>query len=229
MADAFQQSGADGPVFGWTPADGLSSFLRIVGPQTLTGIPANNGSPAPYPSFQSYLNGPVAAGTACTVSGSAGVGAPAPQPNNVDYVYSGTFASDDSGGYTLTLTGTMTERGVTPAEPYGLYADSSGNTTAQQLPPNLPVTLVLSAGAYDNNTYSADASAFTVGQSSDPKGPNYLAPDLVPYTKNSPYANIAGDLPETPPYQSSAGSQLVVGTPFAPNADKAASPVVFPS
>lgn len=186
MANAFQQYASQELSFGWTPGtDSLSNFVRVVGPQTLT---ADNGSAAPYPSFKPYLDALVKAAQSYTISGSAGVGAPAPANNNVSYDYSGSFASDNQNGYTLTLSGSMS------GTPYGLYTDSDGVTTAQALPSGLPVTLALPEGAYDDNIYSAQANAFAVGQSTNPSGANYLAPDLVQYTKNSPYATIAGDL-----------------------------------
>ena len=183
MTAAFQQSG---PSFGWSPSDTMETFLRAVGPQTLTAL--NQGPPAPYPSFAPYLDTLVKAAQSYTITGTSGVGAPAPVGNSATYDYSGAFSGNSMAGYALTLSGSMT--GI----PWGLSTNADGVTTAEALPVGLPVTLQLDAGAFDNNIYSAQANAFTVGQSSDATKPDYLPPSLIPYTKNSPYANIAGDL-----------------------------------
>ena len=192
MADAFQQVSGGAASFGWNPtSDSLADFLRVIGPQTFTG---NGGSPAPYPSFAKYLSALEAAATSFTISGVGGVGTPAPANNNVRYDYTGTVASDGSGGYVVAFTGTTTA--VSPNTddgPYGLYTDSKGVTSSAQLPANLPVTLQLTASTLDNDVYGAVATAFTVGQSADPKGTGYIAPGLVEYTPNSAYANLAGD------------------------------------
>ena len=192
MADAFQQVSGGNATFGWNPTtDSLSDFLRVIGPQTFTG---DGGSPAPYPSFAGYLAALEQAGTTFTISGVGGVGSPAPANNSVAYQYTGTVVSDGSGGYLVAFTGTTTAVAPnTDDGPYGLYTDSSGTTTAAQLPANLPVTLALTAATLDNDIYGAVATAFTVGQSSNDKDPGYIAPDLVPYTANSAYANLAGD------------------------------------
>lgn len=192
MANAFQQSSKTGPSYGWSPATGsLTDFLRAIGPQTFTG---DGGSPAPYPSFKSYLGALQTAGTTFTISGIGGVGAPAPANNSVSYDYTGTVASDGSGGYVVAFTGTTTAVAPnTQNGPYGLYTNASGATTAKQLPANLPVTLALTAATLDNDIYGAVATAFTVGQSTNPTGPGYIDPSLVQYTANSAYANLAGD------------------------------------
>ncbi|HET6764204.1 MAG TPA: fibronectin type III domain-containing protein [Longimicrobiaceae bacterium] len=192
MANAFQQVSGNAPSFGWNPTTGsLADFLRVIGPQTFTG---DGGSPAPYPSFAGYLAALETAGTTFTISGVGGVGSPAPANNSVTYDYTGTVASDGSGGYLVAFTGTTTA--VSPNTddgPFGLYTDSTGTTTAAQLPANLPVTLALTAATLDNDIYGAVATAFTVGQSTDPKGSGYIDPTLVEYTANSAYANLAGD------------------------------------
>lgn len=193
MSAAFQENSGGTPTFGWNPTtDSLSSFLRVIGPQTFTG---DGGSPAPYPSFGDYLNALEQAGTEFTINGVGGVGSPAPANNNVIYDYTGTVTSDGNGGYIVAFTGTTT---AVPSNtngngPFGLYTDSNGTTTDAQLPANLPVTLNLTAGTLDNDIYGAVATAFTVGQSTDSQKPNYLPPDLVNYTANSAYANLAGD------------------------------------
>ena len=182
---AFQQSATNGPVSGWTQTDGLSNFLRVLGPQTMAAASSTN-SPAPYPSFSSYLASVTNAGNTFTVSGVAGVGAPAPQPNSTSYDYSGTFTSDDNGGYVLTLTGTTAPVSpATNAGPYGLYTDSSNTTTAQELPASLGVVLTLPASSLDLDIYGAVATSFSVE--------NLPAADAN-YAANSIYATIAGDI-----------------------------------
>lgn len=192
MTAAFQENSGGSPAFGWNPTtDSLTDFLRVIGPQTFTG---DGGSPAPYPSFRAYLTALEQAGTEFTISGVGGVGAPAPANNNVSYDYTGTVQSDGNNGFIVAFTGTTTAVAPnTENGPYGLYTDSDGTTTAKQLPPNLPVTLNLTATTLDNDIYGAVATAFTVGQSTDPNGSGYLPSDLTKYTANSAYANLAGD------------------------------------
>lgn len=192
MTQAFQQYSGGALSYGWNPSTGsLSDFLRVIGPQTFTG---DGGSPAPYPSFGGYLNALATAGTQFTISGIGGVGSPAPANNSVSYQYTGTVASDGNGGYIVAFTGTTTAVAPNTSDgPYGLYTDSSGTTTAAQLPANLPVTLNLTQASLDNDVYGAVATAFTVGQSTDPNGAGYISPTLVNYTANSAYANLAGD------------------------------------
>ena len=163
----------------------LSNFYRVLGPGT---IASNNGSPAPYPSFSDYLTALATSGQSFTVTGTAGVGSPAPADNAVTYTYSGSFASDNANGFTLTLTGT------TSGYPYGLYTDSKGNTTDQALPTNLTVTVALPAGSFDTNIYAAPADAFTVALSSSSQSPTGLPTDWANYVPNSAYATIAGDI-----------------------------------
>lgn len=193
MASAFQQVSKTGTLsYGWTPdVSPLSSFVRLLGPQTLT---ASNSPPAPYPSFASYLNALVASGQSFTLTGIGGVGAPAPSNNSVSYSYTGSVASDREGGYLINLTGTTTA--VSPNlvnTPYGLAPDAQNTLQCALLPANLPVTLALAAGAFDNAIYAAEATAYAVGQSTSSSGPSYLEPSLVPYAQNSVYASIAGD------------------------------------
>ena len=57
QSGALMQQGTNGPVGGWTPADGMTGFLRALGPGEIAAVSDGNpsGSPAPYPSFASYL------------------------------------------------------------------------------------------------------------------------------------------------------------------------------
>lgn len=192
MPASFQQYTGGQLGYNWTPGtDPLKAFVRAVGPQTLA---AQNGTPAPYPSFSGYLGALATAGTTFTLAGIGGVGSPAPANNSVSYSYTGQVTSDGNGGYLVQLAGTTSPVAPNTANtPYGLVTDSAGVTTAEALPADLPVTLALAAGALDNDIYGAAASAYTVGQSSNPQGPGYLDPNLAPYSQNSAYANIAGD------------------------------------
>lgn len=180
MGDAFM------PTVSGTSVD-LSTFQRVLGPGTIAST-ATGGSPAPYPSFSGYIASLVANQQSFTVSGTAGVGTPAPTNNAVTYSYTGSFSSDSAGGYSLVLTGT------TSGMPYGLYTDTSGTTTAQQVPSNLTVTLALPAASLDINTYAAPATSFTVALSSTSQEPANLPSDWQNYVSNSVYATIAGDI-----------------------------------
>lgn len=174
------------PTVSGTSVD-LSNFQRVLGPGTIASS-ATDGSPAPYPSFSGYIAALVTGKQSFTVSGTAGVGAPAPTDNAVTYSYTGSFSSDGAGGYVLTLTGT------TSGMPYGLYTDTSGTTSAQQLPSNLTVTLALPAASLDINIYAAPATSFTVALSSSSQQPTSLPTDWQEYVANSVYATIAGDI-----------------------------------
>ncbi len=85
---------------GWTPSQGVSPFIRVMGPSLLASN-STTGSPAPYPSYASYLASLV--GQSFADNGFSNAGCPA-----IPYSYNGKFASDGKGGYTVTLTGTTT-------------------------------------------------------------------------------------------------------------------------
>jgi len=57
MTDSFFEVGATDPESGWDPdTDSMDTFLRAKGPNQLAAVPGNGFSPAPYPSFASYLD-----------------------------------------------------------------------------------------------------------------------------------------------------------------------------
>jgi hypothetical protein len=176
---------------GWNPnADDLTTFARVLGPQTLAALPSAlpaptpalpgscpaqaANSPTPFPSFAAYL-GSVVGGSPFTVTGSNGVGGMTPTA----YTYQGTITSDGAGGYTIQLSGTMNT-----ASPYGPPYGMDADNNLKQLPANLSVTVSLTAGQMDNYIYGATATSFTVTN---------LPADDLPYVANSVYANIAGD------------------------------------
>lgn len=107
MGSAFRPSG-------WTPSQGVSPFIRVMGPSLLASN-STTGSPAPYPSYASYLASLV--GQSFADNGFSNAGCPA-----IPYSYKGKFASDGNGGYAVTLTGT------TSGAPCGI---PPGATTAQ--------------------------------------------------------------------------------------------------
>lgn len=103
----------------WTPADGMGTFARILGPGKISSQSVT-GDPHPFPSFGQYLAGLAAVpggGYAFGVSGSA---------NGSDYDYNGVVVSDNNGGYRINLAGT-----VDPAPP-SPYPDDA--TVVVQLP-----------------------------------------------------------------------------------------------
>ena len=105
------------PVPGWTSADGLSAFVRVLGPGK---IASSNGLPSPFPSFSKYLDSLATASYPFSVSGNA---------NGSNYNYSGTVQTDPD-GYKITLTGTTSP----PPPP---------NSQSTPIPPDLPVTINL--------------------------------------------------------------------------------------
>lgn len=93
MGSAFRPSG-------WTPAQGVSPFIRVMGPSLLASN-STTGSPSPYPSFGSYLASLI--GQSFADNGFSNAGCPA-----IPYSYNGTFASDGKSGYIVTLKGSTT-------------------------------------------------------------------------------------------------------------------------
>ncbi len=81
----------------WAPSQGVSKFKRVTGP-SLQASNSTTGSPAPYPSFKDYLSS--LENETFTVSGAGNAGC----SSSVTYDYSGTFESDNNGGYQVVLT-----------------------------------------------------------------------------------------------------------------------------
>jgi hypothetical protein len=164
---AFQQiSTGSTPTYGWAPANGLTNFARILSPPTIAAG-ANNGSPAPYPSFGTYLTSVI--NQSFTLSGNGNAGCPP-----IPYSYTGAVTSDKKGGYIINLSGT------TNGTPCGINAQGE----LSNLPRNLPIQVALPVNSFDFYVYGAPATAFTVPG---------LPANLQPYVANSLYAVIAGN------------------------------------
>ncbi len=84
------------PLPGWSTANGLTNFVRVMGPGKLASI--NNGQTAPYPSFSSYLSALAASDYQFQVSGTS---------CGYQYNYTGQVKSVKH-GYKLKLDGTLT-------------------------------------------------------------------------------------------------------------------------
>lgn len=134
----------------------LSNFARIISPGQSVASSAS-GSPAPFPSFYSYLNSLPLNAPLFSLGGSAFA-----QP----YFYNATLAGDGAKGFTLTLTGTTstTATAICPSDP----SCKAGDTLVVYLfnasnpsPPNglLPAynmdATIYGAGL---NTYSVNGS-----------------------------------------------------------------------
>jgi len=124
MGKAFQN--VSGTQF--SPGSNLSSFARILSPNTLAAENGNNGSPAPYPSFKNYLTSLV--GQSFPINGSQQGG----------YNYTATVASDGAGGFVINCVGTLNVPAPSP------------------LPNNANVTVLLPAGSMDFFIYACVAN-----------------------------------------------------------------------
>jgi hypothetical protein len=110
-------------------------------------------------------------------------------------------------GTTFTINGSSYTPGQAPATINGfigtnIFALTVSNTTGPIYQGNYVVTLQEDGGGFDVGT------------------PFFLSDNPNPLTQAGP--------PGTPPYGSSPGSQLVIGTAFAPEATKQFSPVLLP-
>lgn len=124
MGKAFQN--VSGTQF--IPGSNLSSFARILSPNTLAAANGSNGSPAPYPSFQAYLTSLV--GQSFPINGAQQGG----------YNYTATVASDGAGGFVINCVGTLNQPAPSP------------------LPNNANVTVKLPAGSMDFFVYACVAN-----------------------------------------------------------------------
>lgn len=159
------------PASGWNPnTDSLSTFLRVLGPQTIAGNPGAT-SAFPYTSFASYLNSMVGK-PPLILTGNGGVGYGTP---NTSYFYEATVSPDGKGGFIVSMIPTQP---MTNA-PFGLTPAPSPVPLAA----NLPVTLSLPKNQLDFAVYSAGANTWAVPVECDEQGPS----------KNSIYATIVGD------------------------------------
>ena len=153
------------PVKGWTPADGLSQFVRALGPGQ-TAAPSSLGNPAPYPSFASYLLqlvGPPAAPSFMIVGNA----------NGSSYSYTGQVQSDSHGGYQILLNNGTTN----PAPPSPL-------PNGADMTVNLPVNQQATASA--SSPVGGTLTAITVNTA----GAGYNNPPIV--TISGPPAAVQG-------------------------------------
>jgi len=110
---ALYKQGTAAPVSGWTPNDGMATFVRALGPGQAAS-PSNFGNPSPYPSFSSYL------ATLASLSANAGSFTVSGNASGSSYSYTGSVQKDGNGGYQIVLTGTTNpppgpnSQGVTP-------------------------------------------------------------------------------------------------------------------
>ena len=164
----------------------FSGFTRILSPNTLAAMPGKGGSPAPYPSFSSYLHSLV--GKTYRVNGTQYGG----------YGYNATFSSDGAGGYRVVCTGTVNTAQALPAK-----------STAPPLPgpaANATVTINLPAGQMDfftyatvvnQSSYSIAGYPFAAGVSTLPgttTTATYSIQDTVNAANASAYGALVGDI-----------------------------------
>ncbi len=181
LSGALYRQGPTGPVGGWTPSDGMTGFLRALGPGEAAAVSGSNltGSPAPYSSFASYLASlaalaPTTAATAAaTIAGGsvasvavANVGTGYTSPPAVSFTGGGgsgaagyaTLNADNVVGVTVTSGGS----GYTtpPAVMFSAGGGAGAAATAQVAGGSL-TGVTLSAGG--SGYLSAPTVAFTGG------------------------------------------------------------------
>ncbi len=164
FSQAIYQAGESNPRAGWKPSDGLSKFLRILGPGKQAANP--NGSPAPYPSFSSYLTALANANYQFKVSGNSSGSA---------YAYSGKVSSV-SNGFLISLSGTTTP-GPTVA---GIPANANVTVLLPSVIQQATATAVLSNGT------SGAITSLTLGK----QGKGYTNPPQVIVTPASGGADV---------------------------------------
>lgn len=186
MTSAFINSTGTGK-FAYTPGGtDFSGFTRILSPNTLAAMPGKGGSPAPYPSFSSYLASLV--GKTYRVNGTQYGG----------YGYNATFSSDGAGGYRVVCTGTVNTAQALPAK--SIVPPLPGPAA------NATVTINLPAGQMDfftyatvvnQSSYSIAGFPFAAGVSTLPgttTTATYSIQDTVNAANASAYGALVGDI-----------------------------------
>ena len=180
MDNAFYQKGTP-PTKGWMPTTekDLDTFLRVMSPSTLVSqAPAQAGDPytaAPYPSFANYLTDLANQGAYVDLSGENGVDG----GKLTQWAYRAAITSDGKDGFVVTCRPTDTMNNM----PQGSIGDTNypGDPS---LPQDLTVEMPLTKEFFDSFIYGVPANSFTVKD---------LDCHLIPYSKNSVYADIAGN------------------------------------
>ncbi len=160
----------------------FSTFARIQSPNTLAAATGSNGSPAPYPSFKTYLNSLV--GKSYVVNGTQYGGSK----------FTASFSSDGASGFVITCVGsanTKQENTQPPPVP-PLPEPQPGVTTT--------VTIKLPKDQLDFFIYAtvANSSSYSIAEypfKDDTGSPRrYVAQDMVKQANASIYGALVGDL-----------------------------------
>ncbi|WP_309380027.1 beta-1,3-glucanase family protein [Cerasicoccus frondis] len=116
------------PEPGWASTDGMSEFVRALGPNQ---VASKAGAPAPYPSFLSYLKELSDSSYTFTVSSNA---------NGSNYFYPCKIQSDGNGGYQAIL-GDTDNPGITYPAPSVVSGTHDGAPFSFSIPSNAKVTV----------------------------------------------------------------------------------------
>ena len=159
-----------------------SSDDFYLGPGQITA--ANNGDPAPFPSFKSYLQALVS--QSFSIAGAQNFGTPNPATVygvTVGGNYQSTYAyttslSETDGNFTVTMTPQAGGNSFTNAPPY--FPDVSN---VESMTINLPQATTTDPAGYDAIIYGAvlDSSSFTIQLEAG-------APSLTPTTLSGPFS-----------------------------------------
>jgi hypothetical protein len=155
----------------WVPSRDFSTFARVIAPGQFSSASAT-GSPAPYPSFDGYLQSLLKANYTFTEKGFA---------NNSHYDYTGKIESDGEGGYMIRLKGT-----TTPPPPSPL----PGNSEIVLPLPNGRVPGAKPAQNFDHYIYGAVLNPDSIVL----PGSGLSAEQSLATVPNSVYGWIAADV-----------------------------------
>jgi len=173
VKDAFLNKSVEKFAFSSGTTD-FSTFARILSPNTIAAS-KTSGSPAPYPSFSSYLASLV--DKEYKVNGKQYGG----------YTYTAKFEKEASDGYKITCTGTVTEKQETKAPAPALPGPTDNATVTINLPAD-QLDFYIYATVVNKDSYSIAGYEFK------DKKDTYTAQDMVNAANASAYGALVGDL-----------------------------------
>lgn len=177
--------GTDGKTFTFTATTtDFSTFARLMSPNTLAAANGSNGSPAPYPSFKTYLNALV--GKSVQVTGTQYGGSR----------FTASFGTDGTGGFVITCVGSAnTLQITTQAAPVPVLPGPGVTTTVTVNLPRDQLDFFIYATVANAQSYRIAGYEFKDGPV-DPQTqkPRYVAQDMVKQANASIYGALVGDL-----------------------------------
>ena len=179
--DAFLNKSGGKFIFSSETTD-FSTFARILSPNTIAAS-KTSGSPAPYPSFSSYLASLV--DKEYKVNGQQFGG----------YKYTAKFENEGVDGYKITCTGSVTNDQVAKPPAPALPGPTDNATVTIHLPAD-QLDFYIYATVVNKDSYSIAGYEFKDSKTIDPQTgkPTYTAQDMVNAANASAYGALVGDL-----------------------------------